>query len=85
MYFSSKSIRMCIGCRQKLLQQELLRLRHSDGKISAFEGSGRSFYFCKECLQDERILCRSLSRFRGLEKRQQSIKEIQEIAKIWIK
>lgn len=46
----SVPIRMCIICRSRFTQKELLRLQTKQNKIQKFSGLGRSFYICKECL-----------------------------------
>jgi predicted RNA-binding protein YlxR (DUF448 family) len=33
-----------------------------DGNLTAFRGTGRSFYLCKYCLEDEKKLTRALMR-----------------------
>ena len=54
--------RMCISCRKRDFQQNMLRLRCIDGNIEIFNGSGRTFYLCNDCLKDEKKLLRSLMR-----------------------
>ncbi|ANV98124.1 hypothetical protein BBW65_04605 [Helicobacter enhydrae] len=49
-FYSEKSMRMCICCRLREQQKKMLRLSLKDGKIIVFEGFGRSFYVCEECL-----------------------------------
>lgn len=51
----SKPIRMCINCRKRFLQNDLLRLQCKDKKIITHSGIGRSFYICKECLTQQKI------------------------------
>ncbi|QFR50457.1 hypothetical protein FJR48_07250 [Sulfurimonas lithotrophica] len=53
---------MCISCRERDFQQNMLRLRCIDGNIEIFNGSGRTFYLCNDCLKDEKKLLRSLMR-----------------------
>ena len=48
----SKPIRMCISCRKREPQQELYRLQKVEGVLVKYQGFGRSFYLCKECLID---------------------------------
>ncbi len=54
--------RMCISCRDKQSQDELLRLRCSEGLLERYIGVGRTFYLCASCLKDEKKLTRSLMR-----------------------
>jgi len=54
---------MCIGCRQRISQKELIRLQYVEKKLTYFSGKGRSFYLCGECSskRDKKLL-RALSR-----------------------
>jgi len=54
--------RMCISCRVRVFQQNMLRLQCVDGNLEIFNGLGRTFYLCDNCLQDEKKLLRSLMR-----------------------
>lgn len=66
-----KPLRMCIGCRSKISQKQLLRLQCDENKkLVPFQNNGRSFYICKECIEDaftenknkkklEQALCRA--------------------------
>jgi len=54
--------RMCLSCRERDIQSSLLRLCCSDGELSSFDGSGRSFYFCQDCLNDDKKISKSLMR-----------------------
>ncbi|NQY95338.1 MAG: DUF448 domain-containing protein [Campylobacteraceae bacterium] len=42
---------MCITCRQRTGKSELLRLQCQDKKLVLFNGDGRSFYICHECIR----------------------------------
>ena len=55
-------LRMCISCRQRDSQCNLLRLQCIDGNIDLFKGRGRSFYLCKNCLEEEKKLFKALMR-----------------------
>lgn len=48
----SQPIRMCIVCKERALQKELLRLQMIDGEFMLFSKNGRSFYICKACMQN---------------------------------
>lgn len=54
--------RMCVSCREKSTQENLFRLRCIDGALSPFDGVGRSFYFCKICLSDDKKIAKALMR-----------------------
>jgi predicted RNA-binding protein YlxR (DUF448 family) len=58
----SQPIRMCIACRDRYPQKTLLRLQQIQREIVTYRGSGRSFYVCKVCIDDEK-------RLQGLAKR----------------
>ena len=51
-------IRMCIVCRKRFFQKELIRLHFikETKEIVEFKGSGRSFYICKKCLKEDKII-----------------------------
>jgi len=48
-------IRMCVVCRSRLLQNEMLRLQCQNQEIIRFSGEGRSFYICKSCINDKKL------------------------------
>lgn len=47
----SNPIRMCIGCRGRFKQIDLIRLQFKEAKVVEYTGLGRSFYICKECIK----------------------------------
>ncbi|MFA6197129.1 MAG: DUF448 domain-containing protein [Sulfurimonas sp.] len=55
-------IRMCISCRERQPQNQLLRIQCIDGSIEIFDGIGRSFYICKNCLTQENKTLKALMR-----------------------
>lgn len=55
-------LRMCISCRQRDSQNNLLRLQCFGSELSLYRGSGRSFYTCKICLEDSKKLLKALMR-----------------------
>ncbi len=58
----NKPIRMCTACRQKALQNTLIRLQCKEGELQPFSGEGRSFYICHVCVSDNKKMIRSLAR-----------------------
>jgi predicted RNA-binding protein YlxR (DUF448 family) len=42
-------VRMCIACKVRLPQSQLLRLQVRRGRLCAYSGQGRSFYVCNDC------------------------------------
>jgi len=54
--------RMCVSCRTKESQSNLLRLQCFSGELDLFTGSGRSFYLCQSCLMEDKKLSRALMR-----------------------
>ena len=54
--------RMCISCRERVSQQDMLRLQCIDGNLEVFKGLGRTFYLCDNCLIDDKKLSRNLMR-----------------------
>ena len=55
-------IRMCLSCRERDIQNNLLRLHCKDGELSSFSGVGRSFYLCSTCLKDDKRLSKVFMR-----------------------
>jgi predicted RNA-binding protein YlxR (DUF448 family) len=54
--------RMCISCRERYPQSNLLRLKCEDGELTPFNKVGRSFYLCQSCLKEEKKLQKTLMR-----------------------
>jgi predicted RNA-binding protein YlxR (DUF448 family) len=54
---------MCINCRIRALQNDLMRLQYKERKLVNYTNFGRSFYICKTCFEarDKRLL-KALSR-----------------------
>ena len=46
----NKPIRMCIACRARDFQNNLLRFQIIEKKVIQFSGNGRSLYICNICL-----------------------------------
>jgi len=51
-----KPIRMCIVCKKRIYQEDLIRMQCKNGKITQFEGSGRSFYVCYDCIDSSKLI-----------------------------
>jgi len=51
----SDPIRMCIHCRGRFLQAQLIRLQCQSNQIQPYLGHGRSFYICHNCVDDKRL------------------------------
>jgi predicted RNA-binding protein YlxR (DUF448 family) len=68
----NKPIRMCINCKRKYSQKDLLRLQCIGRELMLYTKKGRSFYLCDDCLnlkQDIKRLQKSLSnRCKGMVK-----------------
>ncbi len=45
-------VRMCIICKVRLPKANLFRYQIKQGIVVSFCGSGRSFYLCKNCLNE---------------------------------
>jgi len=59
----SQPIRMCIACRSRHPQNTLIRLRQDAKEVLAFNGKGRSFYLCIDCVQNEKKVKGLVKRF----------------------
>jgi len=55
-----KPIRMCVCCRGRFYQKELLRLKCKDKILSLWDRVGRSFYLCKDCLKSEKVFAKAI-------------------------
>ena len=60
----SQPIRMCIACRSRHPQNTLIRLKLSGKEVVAFDGLGRSFYLCDECIKNEKKVKGLVKRFK---------------------
>ncbi len=60
----NEPIRMCIACRVRQPQKELIRLQQNRDNISPYSGKGRSFYLCRICSQNEKKVKGLIKRFR---------------------
>lgn len=74
-----QAIRMCISCRERDAQNELLRLSCIDGEVSSFSQKGRSFYLCKNCQEDEKKLSKALMRQCRSKHREELMNKLKEI------
>ncbi len=62
-------IRMCVACRMRQPQKDLLRLKSSENQIMEFDGKGRSFYVCGNCLKNgEKKLLKAVSKIKNAPK-----------------
>ncbi|EHP30700.1 protein containing DUF448 [Sulfurimonas gotlandica GD1] len=58
----NQPIRMCVSCRERDTQDNLLRLQCIDGSIEIFKDIGRSFYLCENCIFEEKKVLKALMR-----------------------
>jgi len=78
-----KTIRMCIACRDRILQKELLRLQCKDNILLKYSKQGRSFYLCQNCLKNSnqnKLLKLLVNRCR-IKSKESLLKQLQEIVK----
>ncbi len=54
--------RMCVACRERFEQKALIRLQCKEQQLRFHSGSGRSFYLCSECVDNEKKVIRALAR-----------------------
>jgi len=59
-----QQIRMCIACRSRHPQNTLIRLKQNDNEIVVSDGKGRSFYVCKQCIQNQKKVKGLVKRFK---------------------
>ena len=48
-------IRMCVVCRERLLQKDMLRFQCKNREVIPFLGIGGSFYICKSCMNSKKL------------------------------
>lgn len=75
----SQPIRMCIACRTRFPQKDLIRLKQVKENIVAYDNEGRSFYLCDECSINEKKIKGLIKRFKQEEER--FIKLLKELIK----
>ncbi len=62
-------IRMCVACRMRQPQRDLLRLKSFEDQIMEFDGTGRSFYVCGNCLKNgEKKLLKAILKIKNAPK-----------------
>lgn len=47
-------VRMCVVCRERFAQVELVRLQCRNGKLEPYANEGRSFYLCHLCVDHKK-------------------------------
>jgi len=60
----NEPIRMCVACRDRKPQRELIRLQHKDSSIIPYSGQGRSFYLCSACSSNDKKVRSLIKRLR---------------------
>ena len=60
----SQPIRMCIACRSRHPQNTLIRLKLSGKDVVVYDGQGRSFYLCDDCVKNEKKVKGLVKRFK---------------------
>ncbi|WP_276891700.1 DUF448 domain-containing protein [Helicobacter japonicus] len=80
----TKQTRMCIKCRRRFQQKELLRLQNNGYSLCKFSGKGRSFYVCEECLAQPKTF-QIIIKMNKLKPSEEHIVQIKEIWNLWKK
>ena len=60
----SQPIRMCIACRSRHPQNTLIRLKQTGNNVLVYDGQGRSFYLCLDCVKNEKKVKGLVKRFK---------------------
>lgn len=60
----SQPIRMCISCRSRYPQKSLIRLRLLGTEVVQYNGTGRSFYLCRMCIENQKKVKGLVKRFK---------------------
>jgi predicted RNA-binding protein YlxR (DUF448 family) len=66
---------MCVICRARKLQKELIRLQHKNSSIIPYSGQGRSFYLCSACSSNDKKVRSLIKRFKLSQKAQERLIE----------
>jgi len=78
----NEPIRMCIACRERELQQKLIRLQQKNSNIFPYTGQGRSFYLCSTCSKNEKKIKGLIKRFQlSTDNREWFVKYLKELDK----
>ncbi len=72
-----KPIRMCISCRVRQEKNLLNRFQCKEKKLGKFDGVGRSFYICDDCMEDTKKLEKAL--YRHCKNKDEYIAQLKEI------
>ena len=51
-----KPIRMCIVCKGRFFKEELYRMQCYENRLIKWRGVGRSFYVCKDCVNNKKFI-----------------------------
>jgi len=68
-----KCLRTCIVCRSKLEKFDLLRLRCENKKLVPYDGYGRSFYICNQCLDLSFCLTNETTNLKSIKKLEKAL------------
>ncbi|MCX2717743.1 DUF448 domain-containing protein [Helicobacter sp. MIT 21-1697] len=79
-----KQMRMCVKCRKRFCQKELLRLQSNGYSLCRFSGRGRSFYVCEECLEQPKTL-QTIIKMNKLKPSEHHVSTLKEIWNLWKK
>ena len=74
-----KPVRMCIACRKRDIQDSLVRLQCDQGSLEVYKMNGRSFYLCRDCINEEKKVLRSLMRHCKSGNREKLMNKLKEI------
>lgn len=76
----NEPVRMCIACRERDLQINLIRLQEENQHIFPYKGYGRSFYLCTICRENEKKVKGLIKRFRlSTKDSEQFVKYLKEL------
>ncbi len=72
-------IRMCVSCRDRNLQKDMQRLQCVDGILKVFDGYGKTFYLCDNCLDNDKKLLKALMRQCRSSNKEELMNKLKEI------
>jgi len=62
-------IRMCLSCRQRYTQKSMIRLQQYANQVIKYQGYGRSFYLCMDCIENRKKIKNVTKRLKQDEER----------------
>ena len=69
-------IRMCIQCRERMEQTDLIRFQCKEKQVQMFDGVGRSLYVCSTCIDNPKLIKQLIGRCKSGKDSQDNIRKV---------